>query len=145
MSRRLLVLTLSSACRIGFDPVTTTADASPGPADVAPDAPRLCPADTVAIAAGSFVCIERVQRGYDPWTVARDTCASLGRRLCADAEWLLACETAPTGLMEMVGPNYEWVAEEAGGTAQKRGASSCQDPSAHPVIDPYDWRCCADR
>ena len=132
------------ACRIGFDTVPTS-DAPEIPVDVPVDAPRVCPADTVAIAPQSTVCIELVQRGYDPWTVARDTCATLGRRLCADAEWLMACETAPTGLMDMVGPGYEWVAEESGGIAQKRGASSCQDPSSHQVIDPYDWRCCVDR
>lgn len=145
MRSRLVVLTTLTACRIGFDPVSGP-PITDAPVDVAPaDGPKVCPPDTVAITAGSTVCIELVQRGRDPWTFARDICASLSRRLCADAEWLTACESARAGLLDMVGPDYEWVAEESAGIAQKRGASSCQDPSAHAVVDPYDWRCCADR
>ena len=109
-----------------------------------PDAPAVCPVDTLEIMPGAAVCIEIAQRGIDPWDVAKATCEGLGRRLCADAEWYAGCINDPS-LMNMFGDDYEWVAEEAGGIAQKRGSTSCEDMSSHQIIDPYGYRCCADK
>lgn len=144
------MLVLAAACgRIGYDErrsvdaatvvdVAITSDAPPI------DAPAVCPVDALEIAPGSTVCIEIAQRGSDPWTTAKSICEGLGRRLCADAEWLAGCTNQPT-LMNMVGDDYEWVAEEAAGIAQKRGASACEDSSSHSVTDPYGYRCCVDK
>ena len=143
----LALLVLTAACgRIGYDELAAVR------IDAMADAPvdaATCPSDTTPITAGSSVCVELVERGNAPWTVARDTCASLGRRLCADAEWAIACTDA-SGLVDMANdgngatPEWEWVAEEAAGVAQKRGYSACSSMSSHQVIDPYDYRCCLD-
>ncbi len=144
-----MVTVLAGCGRIGFSERTQVDAPADAPASVDTpaqliDAPAMCPVDALEIAAGSTVCIEIAQRGIDPWTTAKTTCEGLGRRLCADAEWLAGCTNQPT-LMDMVGDDYEWVAEEAGGIAQKRGASACDDSSSHAVIDPYGYRCCVDK
>jgi hypothetical protein len=91
------------------------------------------------------VCIEQARRGAETWTNARASCMGLGRRLCADAEWFEAC-TMANGLIDMVNDGYEWVAEQDSGVAQKRGASGCDDMSAHEIfVDRYGYRCCLDR
>lgn len=143
--RRLSLLLLVGCGRIGIEPrIGELADAAP---DVAPDA-RVCPADTTELMTGSSVCIEKTERGTETWTNAKATCEGLGRRLCADAEWLLACDNA-TGLIDMANDaasEWEWMAEENGGVAQKRGYAACSDTSAHEIlIDPYDFRCCVDK
>ncbi len=116
----------------------------------ATDALAACPNGTTELCAGSTVCIEIDERGYDTWTNAVAACAAVGRRLCAGAEWDLACPCAP-GLNEMFddgggsAAEWEWVAEESGGVAHKRGYSACADQSTHVITDPYDFRCCVDR
>jgi hypothetical protein len=152
--RTLLALSvwaaLASACgRLGFDaqgprPIDGSVDgATEGPADAAIDTAG-CPVDMTAIAPGGAVCIELAQRGIATWTNAMAACTTRGRRLCGDAEWHTACLMA-TGLSGMVGDDYEWVAEESGGFAQKRGATSCEDKSTHEIlVDPYGYRCCVD-
>lgn len=95
------------------------------------------------------MCIELAERGYDAWTNAVAMCSSVGRRLCTQAEWDLACPCA-TSLTEMFNdgggstPEWEWTADESGGVAHKRGYTSCADQSTHVVTDPYDYRCCVD-
>ncbi len=109
-----------------------------------------CPNGTAESCAGSTVCIEIAERGNEPWTTARDTCLGVGRRLCTEAEWTLAC-TCALGLDEMFNDGggsaqeWEWVADELSGVAHKRGYDSCDAASTHVVVDPYDYRCCADR
>lgn len=119
--------------------VTGPADA---PVDVAiPIDAAVCPVDMTRVAPTSLVCIETAQRSNAAWPDARTTCTALGRRLCSDPEWLQAC-TVASGLVDMVG-DYEWLAEESGGVAQKRGNGSCADLSAHDIATPYGYRCCA--
>lgn len=144
MRALLLVLICALGCgRIGYDARKADPDAPPASIDgPAIDAPPACAAGMLEIAAGSSVCIEINQRGNLPWDQAKADCAALGRRLCADAEWFAACTNQPS-LANMFGDGYEWVAEESGGIAQKRGSSTCDDASAHQIIDPYDYRCCA--
>jgi hypothetical protein len=152
----------AAACgRIGID----EADRSDGPvngadANGSPDgatvdataidgAPAVCPLGTTEIAPGATVCIEITERGYESWTFGNGQCLGLGRRLCADAEWANACVNA-TGLVDMANdggganPEWEWVAEESGGIAQKRGFSTCDERSTHDVGGAYDYRCCVD-
>lgn len=141
--------------RIGYDPTALDGlDAvAVDAADLdglAIDALPACPTGTVPLCAGAAVCIEVDERGNADWTTARDTCLGAGRRLCADAEWALGCGCEPT-LTEMfldgagASLEWEWVAEESGGTAQKRGYDSCDATSTHAIVDAYDYRCCADR
>jgi|GEM_PF-2706589 len=147
-----IIVTLTACGRIGIDerriasdsaPADTLADGSP--ADVAPDAPPdaalACPADMTRLSPSSSVCIELADRGGALWLEGKATCEALGRRYCTDAEWLEGCLNA-TGLVDITLDNYEWVAEEAGGIAQKRGAGGCDDGSAHVITDPYEVRCC---
>lgn len=140
----LLVATCALGCgRIGYDARKEGPDASLVPIDGrAIDAPPACLAGMLEIGPGATVCIEVNQRGNLPWDQAKADCEVLGRRLCADAEWFAACTNQPS-LATMYGDGYEWVAEESGGIAQKRGSSTCEDASSHAVIDPYDYRCCA--
>lgn len=159
----ILAVVAVSCGRIGYDELTDddidaavdgspTIDAVSVDADStdAIDALAACPSGTVELCSGSLVCIELVERGYDTWTNAVAMCASVGRRLCTGAEWDLACPCA-TSLTDMFNdnggssPEWEWVAEETGGVAHKRGYASCADQSTHVVTDPYDYRCCADR
>lgn len=143
----MLVLLLAGCGRIGIDEIENQNQA----ADAANDAPRVCPADTVAISDSSFVCIEKAERGNMTWTAAKATCEALGRRLCADAEWATGCDQA-TGLIDMFDdgggatPEWEWVAElVAPGVGGKRGYGLCADTSSHEIfVDPYDFRCCVD-
>lgn len=128
------VILLFGCGRLGYDRVE---------ADATPDAPPVCPADTLPLSPGSQVCIEIVERGTIPWTDAVTSCAGLGRRLCADAEWFEGCVNA-TGLVDMIDGDFEWVAEESGGVAQKRGSTDCTVMSSHAVVDPYEYRCCVD-
>lgn len=140
----LAVLGAGLACgRIGYEERPGGVDAPPIDAAVIDGIPA-CPAGTAESCPGSPVCIEVVERGYIDWTAARDTCAGAGRRLCTDAEWALACGCA-AGLVDMTDSEWEWVAEESGGVAQKRGYESCDAISSHPITDSYDYRCCADR
>jgi len=133
------------ACgRLGYE-------AQPDAAVDAPaiDAPPTCPLGMTPVCDGQPVCIDLAERGNDSWTNARDLCAATGARLCTDAEWALAC-TCAVGLIDMANDGagasqeWEWVAEETGGVAQKRGYAACTDTSTHAVTDPYDYRCCAD-
>ena len=136
----MLLFGLAACGRFGFDESgigVVTPDATP-------DAPPTCPSDTTELAPDATVCIEKAQRS-DTWTNAKMMCGSAGRRLCADAEWALACDNA-VGLISMVGPDWEWVAEEAGGVAQKRGFGACSDTSSHEIfVDPYEFRCCVNK
>ncbi len=148
--RSAVVIVLLVACgRINLDPIENLAGDATG--DATSDGPRVCPADTAALSAGVTTCIEKAERGTETWTDADATCRGLGRRLCTDAEWALACDQA-TGLVDMfndeagVTPNWEWVADLVGGSeAAKRGFSLCTDTSSHEIfVDPYDYRCCVD-
>jgi hypothetical protein len=132
---------LAGCGKIGFESRTSSDAASDGVPPLI-DAVPACPIDTLEIMPGSAVCIEIAQRGNAPWGEAVTTCDGLGRRLCADLEWYAGCVNQPT-LMDMVGDDYEWVAEMAAGDAQKRGAADCEDMSSHAIIDPYGYRCCA--
>jgi hypothetical protein len=136
-------LALAGGCgRLDFDARLQPSDAS---IDTAVDAPAGCPPAMTAIAPGRTVCIEQARRGSETWTNAKASCAALGRRLCADAEWFEAC-TMASGLTDMINDGYEWVAEESNNVAQKRGASGCDDMSSHEIfVDPYGFRCCVDR
>lgn len=158
----LAVVTVSCG-RIGYDERSdddtdaAETDASPIDAEAidaaaidAIDALAACPNGTAELCAGSLVCIEIAERGYDTWTNAVATCSAVGRRLCTQAEWDLACPCAPS-LMEMFQDGggstleWEWTADESGGVAHKRGYDSCASQSTHVVTDPYDFRCCVDR
>lgn len=113
--------------------------------DTLPDVARVCPSDTSEITAGSPVCIELFERGSMTWVNAKADCESVGRRLCADAEWYTGCVDA-AGIVDMTDGDYEWVAEESGGVAQKRGPSLCTDTASHEIyVTPYIYRCCVDK
>jgi len=158
----ILAVVTAGCGRIGYDERNdddidaaadgvSRSDADPVDAvDADPDALGACPNGTVELCAGNTACIEIDERGYDTWTNAVAACAAVGRRLCTGAEWDLACPCA-TGLNEMFddgggsAQEWEWVAEETGGVADKRGYASCADQSTHVVTDPYDYRCCVDR
>lgn len=137
--RFLLVLVVSAGCgRLGFD-------SSDVPLE--PDAPvgnTVCPGDTREIA-DSGVCIEEAQRGIKTWLGAKDDCLNLGRRLCADAEWVDGC--SKVGSLQAMVDDWEWVAEESAGIAQKRGGGgACGDMSTHETdTDPFGYRCCVDK
>ena len=109
------------------------------------DGPAVCPVGSAEIAVGSTVCIELAQRGTLTWTNAKADCEAINRRLCADLEWYAGCLNTP-GIMDLF-INYEWVAEEAGGVALKRGgAAPCETMSSHEIfVDPYGYRCCVDK
>jgi hypothetical protein len=142
---------LAAACgRIGYDEQgQNLADATPGDGSP-PDTPAAsCPSDTRPIA-GAVVgttCIEIDERGNATWLMARSLCTNAGRRLCTDVEWLLACQST-SGLVNMAGglaPDWEWMADEAGGIALKRGFDLCTDESSHEIDNGgYDFRCCLD-
>lgn len=146
--RFVALLVVAAGCgRIGLDPIANLGG------DAAPDA-RVCPSDTAAITTtavtdAALVCIEKTERGTETWTTANATCASLGRRLCTDAEWAAACENT-VGLVDMAGDpggqNWEWVADILpSGDGGKRGYDLCSDTSSHEIlVDPYDFRCCVD-
>lgn len=119
------------------------------PPDVASDAPPdlavvpMCAVGTTLTSSGSGVCIELDQRAALGWLDAKTTCIGEGRRLCADAEWLDGCSNA-VGILAMTN-DWEWVAEESAGIAQKRGGDgACTDMSAHGIDTPYTYRCCVD-
>lgn len=137
--RVVLVLALVSCGRIGYDGLAST-DAPVDDRLVEPP----CPDGTSAVTEGAATCIELVERGTVPWTTAKQDCEALGRRLCTDAEWAAGCENV-VGIVDMIDGGWEWVAEEAGGVAQKRGSDACTAVSSHAVIDPYEYRCCVDR
>jgi hypothetical protein len=134
----LTVVAVAACGHIGFDDRDVGGD---------PDAAAGCPPDMVRIEASTDVCVEKSERGYETWTQAEATCLGLGRRLCAGAEWLIACLNAP-GVIDMANdgngadPEWEWFAGEEGGVAEKGGFELCEDTSSHPVVDPYDYRCC---
>jgi hypothetical protein len=141
------VVALASALgcgRIGYDERPLGIDAPPV-IDAPPiDGLPACPAGTTESCPGSTVCVETAERGYATWMDAGAQCAAQGRRLCTDPEWALACYCA-VGLVDMIDSEWEWLAEETGGIAQKRGYQSCDATSTHPITDNYDFRCCADR
>jgi hypothetical protein len=149
----VLAVAMVSCGHIGYDEldveIDAVGDAEPGDGPGA-DGLAACPVGTVETCPGSTVCVEVAERGYQPWTDAHDACLAVGRRLCTDAEWALAC-TCAVGLEEMTDDGagsaleWEWVAEESGGVAQKRGYDTCDATSTHAVTDPYDFRCCVDR
>jgi hypothetical protein len=143
----VLALTLLGCGRIGIEERTVDpGDALTGDSPVMrDDAPAACPPGTTPIKPGVTACVEVAERGNETWTVAKATCEGLGRRLCTDDEWAIACDNA-TGLIDMAGDgNWEWVADESGGIADKRGFDLCSDESAHEIfVDPYDYRCCLD-
>jgi len=150
--RFAVVLVMLVGCgRIGYEPREAQIDAPT--TDSQPDGPvvPVCPAGTTEITAGASVCVEQAERGGDTWTNAKAVCNADGRRLCGDAEWLTACVDA-AGLVDMANdggganPNWEWVAEESAGVAQKRGYAACSDTAAHEIfVDSYDYRCCVDK
>lgn len=148
-----LFIPMLAACgRIGIDEHRTGGDDA-APTDSAADqmtatdaSPDMmitlaCPADMTKLSPTSSLCIEKSDRGGMLWLDGKNLCEGLGRRYCTDAEWVEGCKNA-VGLVEITGDDYEWVAEEAGGVAQKRGSSSCDDASAHVITDPYEVRCC---
>jgi hypothetical protein len=133
----LLVLVAVAGCgRLGFD---TNESPVGGDASVGGG----CPSDTLEIA-DSGVCIEKAQRGTKTWIDAKGDCTNLGRRLCGGGEWVDGCDKLAS-LQAMV-DDWEWVAEETGGIADKRGgAGACSDTSSHEIdTDPYGYRCCVD-
>jgi hypothetical protein len=131
----VVVATLGAGCgRIGLDPHAADAKVRQGE----------CPSGMLEIAGAGEACIESAERGNAPWTEARDTCAGLGRRLCTATEWAAAC-AGTAGLIDMADdavPEWEWLAAEDGGIAEKGGYAACDDTGTHPVVDPYDYRCC---
>ncbi len=143
------MIVLTAACgRIGYEPRVGDDDV-----DATTDTgSAACPTGTTELTAGSLVCIEQEERGNETWTDATSICDGLGRRLCSDAEWFLACTDA-VGLVDMANdgaganPEWEWVSDLAtAGEAEKRGYAACGDMSSHEIlIDPYDFRCCVDR
>jgi hypothetical protein len=137
------VVALIGCGRLGYDSRIDAGSLDDAPVDIAIDAPPTCPLDTVPLSPGSQVCIEIVERGTIPWTDAVLACSAVGRRLCADAEWFEGCVNA-TGLVDMLDGEFEWVAEEVAGVAQKRGVSDCTTTATHAVVDPYEFRCCVD-
>ena len=134
----LAIIMLMSACgRLGYE----ERRAEDAGNDASPDANPVCAADTTEIMVGSSICIEIAQRGSATWTNAKASCMSLGRRLCADAEWFTGCVNA-TGLTSTT-DDWEWLAEESGGVALKRGSGACTATSSHEIfVDPYGYRCC---
>lgn len=143
--RAWLAFLLLTACgRIGIDEHRGGGDDALGDATgdgPSIDAPLACPSDMTRLSPSSSVCIEIDDRGPMLWLDGKAVCEGLGRRYCADAEWLEGCQNA-SGLVDITGDDYEWVAEEDAGTAQKRGNASCDDASAHVITDPYEVRCC---
>jgi hypothetical protein len=129
------VLLVTAACgRIGYDEHRL----GPGSID-GPNAAQ-CPPDMRATAPSGKVCIEVTKRGSATWVEAKATCTGLGRRLCADDEWLFACNNT-AGLMNMAGgpgTDWEWMADLVDPTtAKKRGFNLCTDESSHGIeIDP---------
>lgn len=157
-----LTSSIGGCGRIGIDRLeaTGTPDGDPGSntADAGVDtAPAICPPGTTELGPGAATCIEKEERGTSSWTNATASCASVGRRLCSDAEWALACVEA-TGLVDMFddqgsgsgsgsgsagAANWEWTGDMDAGAAKKRGLLSCDDASAHDIdVDGYDFRCC---
>jgi formylglycine-generating enzyme required for sulfatase activity len=113
------------------------------------DAAGGCPPGTTELEAGADACIELVERGAGSWDDADTECRLQGRRLCTDAQWVLACQRAQ-GLVDMVNdkggatPNWEWTADRDGEDAVKRGLVTCDDvSSSEGKKGNYDFRCCA--
>ena len=139
-----LFVSIAACGRIGIDEhLPSTSDAqTDGVIDAfIIDAAPACPADMTRLSASSMVCIELADRGPMIWLDGKAVCEAAGRRYCADAEWVDACTNA-TGLVQMTGDDYEWVAEMNGGVAEKRGAADCADLGSHVITDPYEVRCC---
>jgi len=141
-----MLLAWAGCGRIGYEPRVLDQD-GPSPSD----GQAGCPVGTTELTVGSATCIEQAERGTETWTDAKAICEGLGRRLCTDAEWFLGCTDA-AGLVDMANdgngnnPEWEWVAEEQAGVAQKRGYAACTDTSSHEIfIDAYDYRCCVDK
>ena len=141
---RFAILVMVGCGRINLDPIENLAGDDGGP-----DIGGLCPDDTIDLQNAANTCIEKTERGYKTWVDADTTCRGLGRRLCTDAEWALACGM-PAGLTEMTsdvaGFEWEWVAEVANEQGSKRGYELCGDIATHEIfLQPYDFRCCVDR
>lgn len=69
-----------------------------------------CDSSEVYVAIGGGIlgyCIEKDQRASAFWENAKETCASVGKRLPEPAEWIFACKSAPSGLVNMTN-GWEW-------------------------------------
>ena len=62
-------------------------------------------------------CMEKSERTADSWDLARETCASVKKRLPEPGEYKIACRFSPSGLANMTDDN-EW-------------ASNFSSPGAH--------------
>jgi hypothetical protein len=150
--RSVLVIMVVAGCgRIHFDRPDGSRDGSVDAPEVMIDAALACPAGTTELAAGSTVCIELLERSPQGWTTADAMCRAMGRKLCGDAEWLLACRSA-SGVVDMyndedgMAQSWEWVAEIQGSIASKRGLMSCDDASSVEADSiAYDFRCCTNK
>jgi hypothetical protein len=74
-----------------------------------------CSSTEVYVTIGGGVsgfCMEKDERSADYWENAKETCASVGKRLPEPAEFKYACKNPPTGLIHMTN-NYEWVSNAA--------------------------------
>ncbi|MCO6438148.1 MAG: hypothetical protein J5J06_13725 [Phycisphaerae bacterium] len=55
-------------------------------------------------------CMEKDDRGSAVyWEIARQNCAVDGKRLPSPAEYLVACDSPPTGLVNLSGDDWEWL------------------------------------
>lgn len=130
----ILAVVTVSCRRIGYDErsdddtdATETIDSAP-PIDAEPidaiDALAACPSGTAELCAG---------HGH-----ARSHSACVHRRRPTAALLEHLHEGGGSTL------EWEWTADESG-IADKRGYDSCDSQSTHPIVDAYDFRCCADR
>lgn len=151
----LVAVSLLAGCgRIDYDPQGRAArDASAPPIDASSslDAGEAgtppCPAGTEEIdGLASRVCIDLAQSGSISYQQSAAACASAGKRLCSDAEWLAGCDQLSPAIATDMIDDWEWVADLASdGVARKRGAGSCAGMSTHEIyVDAYGYRCCLD-
>ena len=87
------------------------------------------------------------------WYVAADFCQAKGKRLCANEEWLQACDASPLNGVESMpegGPEWlsSWVFDTSGEVfdSMEHGYFRCRTssqprPSSRP-FEPRPFRCC---
>ena len=65
----------------------------------------------LSVGAGNVgFCLEKDDRNANiHWEDARQTCANDGKRLPTVAEYVYSCDTAPSGLVNMSGDDFEWL------------------------------------
>ncbi len=100
---------------------------------------------------GGFCIDKQPSPGQANWYDAADSCQARGKRLCANEEWLQACDASPINAVAAM-PGLEWLANWVFETSEKvfdsmdHGYFRCRTSSQpRPASRPFEvrkFRCC---